>query len=127
MKSTKEQVETAMKLLKTLKPGTTIYHCLKSVSSSGMSRQISFFVTNKEGIVNIDWNISHALGYSRNPKNGAIRVSGCGMDMGFSVVYSLGRRIFPDGFKLPKGRRGRNGDTSGFDNDGGYAFLSEWI
>jgi hypothetical protein len=74
-------------------------------------------------------------------------VSGCGMDMCFNTVYNLGRVLFPDGFGVachcegttekvrPESReeatamvdglkhkfRGRNGDTSGWDNDGGYA------
>lgn len=73
------------------------------------------------------------------------------MDMGFAVVYDLGRVMFPDGFgvagKYPNGSdgrpttkemaakaveigatfRGRNGDPSGWDNDGGYALKQRWL
>jgi hypothetical protein len=114
-------------LKKNLKPGSTVYHTIKSVSASGMSRQISFFIVSDNRITNIDWYISHVLDYRRNPKNGALKVSGCGMDMGFHVVYSLGRKLFPSGFKLTKGQYGRNGDRTGFDKDGGYSLHSEWI
>lgn len=115
------------RLKKFLKPGATIYHTVKKVSSNGMSRQISFYIVNKGKIRTINWELSHILDYKRNPDNGALKVGGCGMDMGFSVVYSTGRKLFPNGFKLPKGKHGRNGDTSGFDKDGGYAFNYEWI
>lgn len=115
-------------LKKRLRAGDTVYHVCKQVSRSGMSRQITFFIADKDKkIVCIDWEISHACGYTRDKNNGALKVSGCGMDMGFSVVYNLGRVLFPKGFKLAKNQHGRNGDTSGIDKDGGYAFKSEWI
>ena|ERR1035437_1828097 len=50
---------------------------------------------------------------------------GCGMDMGFHLVYNLGRTLFPEGFKVEG--RGRNGDASGWDKDGGYALKQRWI
>jgi hypothetical protein len=68
------------------------------------------------------------------------------MNMGFSGVYSLGRALYPDGFGtmgehpitkkkirpitakqaealVKKGYlfRGRNGDATGWDTDGGYS------
>jgi len=84
-------------------------------------------------------------------KNGGVRVGGCGMDMGFYLVYEVSRKLFPDGFgelgKMPLGHEirpatkedaikaigkgatfwGRNGDTSGWDNDGGYAIKQRWL
>lgn len=115
-------------LNRTLKPGTTVYHALKHVSSSGMSRKISFYIPTKDKkIMCLDWYIAQALDMKRDPSNGALKVGGCGMDMGFSIVYNLGRKLYPNGFKLAKGQHGRNGDKSGFDKDGGYAFYSEWI
>lgn len=46
------------------------------------------------------------------------------MDMTFEVVYELGHYLYPKGFKLSKGQYGRNGDTSGYDKDGGYALTN---
>ena len=45
--------------------------------------------------------------------------------MGFEIVYNLGRKLFHDGFKVEG--RGRNGDMSGHDNDGGYALKHRWL
>jgi len=123
-----ELKENAIKFLrKHLKPGKKVYTILRHRSSSGMSRDISVAIVLRGEVSDISWYVAHAIGYKRNPDNGALKVSGCGMDMGFSVVYSLGRVLYPKGFKLPKGRYGRNGDTSGFDKDGGYALKQEWI
>lgn len=121
------QNEAIEALKKMLKPGDTVYHTIKSVARSGMSREISFFIVRDGQIRCIDWEVSNALGLRQNDRNGAVRVSGSGMDMGFATVYSIGRKLFPDGFKLPEGKMGRNGDTSGYDKDGGYALKSEWI
>lgn len=114
-------------LKRELKPGTTVYHAIKHVASSGMSRSISFYLVIDKQIKCINWEIANVLDMKHDAKHGGLRVHGCGMDMGFSIVYNLGRAIYPKGFKLPKGKYGRNGDTSGFDKDGGYAFKSEWI
>jgi hypothetical protein len=116
------------KLRKWLKPGSTVYTVLRYVSSPGMSRRISCLITLKDGsIMDISGYVGDVIGSRRNEKDGSLIVSGCGMDMGFHVVYSLSRRLFPDGFKLPKGKMGRNGDTSGHDKDGGYALNQRWL
>lgn len=118
-------------LKKNLKPGTTVYTIVRHVSSSGMSRNISAFIikksehTKKHELVSIDWYIAKAMDEKRDPKHGGIKVHGCGMDMCFDLVYRLGRTLYPKGFKLPKGKHGRNGDTSGYDKDGGYALHYE--
>lgn len=137
------------KLREFIKPGDTVYTMVRSVSSSGMSRTISFYVAllDSEGrpyMRNIDGLMSDACGI-REAKGPGLVFGGCGMDMAFSGVYSLGRALFPDGFgnegKDPTGRkirpltqkkaenarargfvfRGRNGNGSGWDDDGGYA------
>lgn len=131
-------------LRKMLKPGDTVYCMVRSVSSSGMSRTMSLYIVENGVIRNIDGYASDVLGY-RDAKGGGFVVGGCGMDMCFHAVYALGRYLFPDGFgiegKDSLGRvvrpltkkkaenavkrgfvfRGRNGDSSGWDNDGGYA------
>jgi len=131
MTTTKEKSEQQKKaiafLRKALKPGKTVYTIVRKVSSSGMSRQISTFITQKNSTIDITWYVAHALDYRRDPNNGALKVNGCGMDMGFHVVYNLGRKLYPNGFKLAKKQHGRNGDKSGIDTDGGYALRQEWL
>lgn len=101
----------------------TIYTAINHVSASGMSREISFYIAGKDGIENINYYIKEILGH-RFGKRG-LRIHGAGMDMGFAVVYDLSRVLYPDGFKV--NGIGRNGDTSGWDKDGGYKLKQIWI
>lgn len=138
-----------------IKPGDTLYTILRHVSSSGMSRDISLVYIKpnaKEGqaIYDLDYNAQMILGYPAPKRGSGLRVGGCGMDMGFHMVYTLSRYLFPDGFgevgekgnkkKRPKTKveaekmvkegwefYGRNGDKSGWDNDGGYALKHKWL
>lgn len=50
---------------------------------------------------------------------GGIRIGGCGMDMGFALVYDLGRVLYPKGVK-----KGYSGSP---ETDGGYALKHEWL
>lgn len=102
-----------------LKPGANVYTLVRHVTKSGMSRSISLFIVKGGEIVCVDWYASKAMGRKRDDKHGGLKIKGCGMDMSFALVYDLGRTLFPDGFKVDG--VGRNGDTSGWDNDGGYA------
>ena len=104
-----------------------IYTVLRHVSASGMSRRISAYMIKDGGLVFLDGLIATMTGYKRHKTKEGLVVGGCGMDMGFHLVYSLSSAIFPDGFKLKKGEYGRNNDKSGFDKCGGYALKQEWI
>lgn len=123
---TKEQTAEAIKTLrKMLKPGKTIYAMTRHASQSGMYRSISLFIVGKDQrILDIDFWAVRAL-EMRIDKHFGIATSGCGMDMHFYLIYELGRVLYPKGFKLAKGQYGRNGDTSGYETDGGYAFRKE--
>jgi hypothetical protein len=56
-----------------------------------------------------------------------VPVKGCGMDMGFHLVYAVASYLWPKGAKLPKGTYGRNGDKSGYEKSGGYLLKSHWL
>lgn len=127
MKTTTQKQEAIRQLRKILRPGKTVETVLRHISRSGMSRVISLCVPKRGESVPISYLAAKALGYRLDDKTGGIKISGCGMDMGFALVYDLGRVLWPKGFKLRKGNRARNGDTSGFDNDGGYALNHRWI
>ena len=104
-----------------LQPGQTIFCTLRSVSSSGMSRRISFHSIVGDELRSLDYLMSHALRYKQSSSGGLV-VSGCGMDMAFSVVYNLGAVLWPNGTPKPHGRR------NGADDDaGGYALKHKWV
>tara|TARA_R100001086_G_C11789647_1_gene245835 strand:- start:68 stop:448 length:381 start_codon:yes stop_codon:yes gene_type:complete len=70
-----------------------IYSIIRHVSSSGMTRHISFFIIDNlkepNRIVFIDNLISDYLDYKPNSSYTGLVVRGCGMDMAFSVVNHL--------------------------------------
>lgn len=109
-----------------LKPGDTVYSVLRHVSTSGMSRRFDFYVIRDNVPRMITGHMSHVLDCRLSSKGGLV-VNGCGMDMGFHMVYNLGRTLYPQGFYLSKDQHGRNGDTSGRETDGGYAFRHQWM
>lgn len=77
--------------------------------------------TKVPGICSIGWRAADAMGRKWHDKSG-IAIGGCGMDMGFSLVYDLGRTLWPNG--TPKAHSTRNGEP---DRDGGYALKHQWI
>lgn len=105
----------------------TIYCICRHVSSSGMSRRMSFYAIKNNKPVYLDALIAEMAGYKFDKHKQGLRVSGCGMDMGFAVVYEFSCRCFPDGFKYRKGVTHRNGDPSPIDKDGGYALTQSWL
>lgn len=113
------------KLRKWLPVGSTAYTILRHVSGSGMTRRISVLVPLDGGILDVSGFVATALDYRRHERDGGVIVGGCGMDMGYHLVYCLSRSLYPDGFTVEGA--GRNGDTSGHDKDGGYALKHRWI
>ena len=124
-----ERADAILHLRNRLKPGQTVYSVLRHVSRSGMSRGIDFYIMEDGKPQWITASVGKAIDQPQSRKDWeqsrGLNVSGCGMDMGFAVVYDLSRTLFPKGFKV-KGI-GRNGDTSGWDNDGGYALKQSWL
>jgi hypothetical protein len=122
-----EEKQQAIDYLKTfLKPGSEVYTQVLHVSSSGMTREIKLLAVVDGQIRNISYKAAKVM-QDKIGNHDGIKISGCGMDMGFSLVYNLGRALFPDGFALPASKHGRNGNTSGHDTDGGYALTQRWI
>jgi hypothetical protein len=89
----------------------TVYTVLRSVSASGMTRHISLLVagidnTGKPALFDITYHASKVLGDKLSERNGyrTIKVNGCGMDMGFNLVYNLSSVLFAGqdraGYKL---------------------------
>lgn len=109
------------RLLELLKPGNVVYTVCFHVSQSGMSRDIGTFIVKNNEIMDITYQVANVIGWPVS-KNQGVRVAGCGMDMGFHLVYSLGAMLWPDGTKDPHGSR--NGEP---DRTGGYALKQRWL
>jgi hypothetical protein len=79
-----------------LKEGDKVYTILRSVSTSGMTRNISLVIAQGDEIIDITYYAAHAMGDKVSESKGhhAIRVNGCGMDMGFHLVYNLSSVLF---------------------------------
>lgn len=168
-KAMQSEREQAIAVLRgTLKPGDTVHTILRHCSRSGMQRVIDLVVIDGKEFRSIAYHAAIAMDDKMDRDRWGIKVSGCGMDMGFSLVYSLGRTLYPEGFapsvdgkvrglrptdgatanvNIGRGRNagpmtkqeidalaakgwkfsGRNGDASGWDNDGGYALKQRWL
>jgi hypothetical protein len=117
----KEQCIAELKAL--VKPGSTVSTSLENVSRSGMQRQISFYIVDPRDneITNINYYVA-IITDTKLSKSGALTVNGCGMDMGFNVVYNLGAILWPMGTDTPHGTRNGSPDSAG-----GYALKHKWI
>lgn len=80
-----------------LKPGDTLWTKVEHVSRSGMSRSISCYIIRDSEPHNVSAWVAYAIGATVDRDRLAVKVSGCGMDMGFHVVYNLSRALNPHG------------------------------
>ena len=96
-------------LAKQWKP--TLYTSLKHVSSSGMSRDMKVLAVVDGEIVDVTYYVGKLGIGTIKERNGqrVIRVGGCGMDMGFHVVYSVSAVLY------------------GYEERGAYTIRHEWI
>jgi hypothetical protein len=91
----------AIETLRTVYPvGSTVYTILEHVSASGMSRRIKFLHVDGGDICRATYLVGLATGYKRSGNYDGLRVDGCGMDMGYHVVHSLGVLLHGDGYSL---------------------------
>lgn len=119
--------------------GSTAYTTVEKVSGSGMTRHIRvmaltvekrYRATKANGgqlhrtreaagplarvehvpeIINATWTAAAILGYRVDDNDGGMIVQGCGMDMGFHIVYGLSATLY------------------GHADRGGYAISHRWI
>lgn len=118
-----------------LKPGSIIYTDLKHVSSSGMTRSITVKVVEDGVIRDISYKAAIAIDRTIDKKYSGLKIGGCGMDAGFSIVYDLGAVLYPDGFECIGQERCKSNDHFNGDRNyephhhkaGGYAFDHRWL
>ena len=86
-------------LKKSINKGDTLFTIVTHVSKSGMSRNIKVLDIKNESPSYWNYYISKILGYTLK-NDGTLKVQGCGMDMGFHVVYQLSDALFNDGYAI---------------------------
>lgn len=74
--------------------GATVRVRIEHVSRSGMTRDIVVMGPDGENVSRL---VVTATGQSLSPYRDAVRMGGCGMDMGFALVYGLARSLYGDG------------------------------
>lgn len=89
--------EFTVRLRADLPPGSTVSTQVLHVSRSGMQREIAAYIIRDGEIVNISWEVAAIIG-ARYGDRGGVILSGVGMDMTHHLVYSLSRRLYPNGF-----------------------------
>ena len=133
-----ESKQAILDLQKLLKPGDAVYTTVKHVSSSGITRSIDAHVIRNNEPYWIARKVAKACGFGFDEKRESVRIGGCGMDMGFHLVYELSSVLFAGGFKCSgdKGKRRchSNDHSNGDQNykphhhkDGGYALIQRWL
>jgi hypothetical protein len=85
-------------LAEAMPPGTTVHTILRHVTRSGMTREISPVTIGADGSVRYWTYAAAAVMGSKVGTHGGVKMSGCGMDMGFALVYDLSRTLYPQGF-----------------------------
>lgn len=131
----REKQEAREYLLELLKPGDTVYTVLRHVSRSGMFRVIALKVLKDEHIYDISWQAAKLLeGYS--DRYDGCKTSGCGMDMGFHLIYNLSYELFRGGFQCTgktcpsndhSNRPYPERDNKMMHKESGYALIHRWM
>lgn len=131
----RDAIEAIAVLHETIKPGDTLYCTTCHVSRSGMMRKIKIFsascekeyengkpIGTRPAVRNISFRVAKALGWRFDERWDAIDVHGCGMDMHFHTVYTLGSALFPKGGDLKLSPRRAQEERAGekIERDGGY-------
>lgn len=70
-----------------------VYTKLLHVSRSGMMRSLDLILEDGTCITD---EVTELLEYKWHGNTGGLKVTGCGMDMGFSVVYDLSCKLYCD-------------------------------
>lgn len=136
-----ERDEAIGRLREWIAPGDELRTILRHVSASGMLRVVDMVKLQPSerrpgdvDVLAVAWNAAKAMGDRFDRDREGIRVSGCGMDMGFHLVYNLGRTLFPDGFDCVGDRCPSNDHSNGDrdysphrHSDGGYALRQRWM
>ncbi|NYE30961.1 hypothetical protein HDE78_003938 [Rhodanobacter sp. K2T2] len=94
---TNDQSPSLEQLRQWLPKGTRVFTILRSVSRSGMRREISVvvFLPGDDRPIHPNHHVCKVLGLRRGKSDGVV-LNGCGMDMGFHLVYELAHALYGD-------------------------------
>ena len=87
-------------LLNHFPKGSTVWLVIRQVSRSGMYRHISCHSIQNNEVRWLSFHVANVLGWTYKTKTNSVGVGGCGMDMGFHLVYTLSSILYKDGYKL---------------------------
>ena len=133
-----ERDEAIAELRKYMKPGATVYTKMKHCARSGMMRVIDVFVIRNNEPLRLTWSACIAVGIKYNRKHEGAEMGGCGMDMGFALVYEIGATLYRKpwrcvGEKCPCNEHSnpphpkRDGKMMHAAVSGGYALKQRWM
>ena len=115
---TNEEVANALEQIKKRVPkGGTVYTVVRSVAASGMSRRITLLAAVEEtrtvnlrigelsvvtgpAIAELDYWVQTLRDQKHDSDKAGVFIPGCGMDMGFAIVYDLAQALYGDGYAL---------------------------
>lgn len=99
--SKQDREESIALLRKQFPKGSTVWTILDHVSKSGMTRHIRVLALTADGPRYWSYGVARALGWPlARTGHDAVKVSGCGMDMGFHLAYTLAQTLYDDGTAL---------------------------
>lgn len=139
MVSKADQQEAYDNLREVLSPGDTLHTVLRHVSKSGMTRWIDVYKIEDGEMRFLSFWVSDLLDYPMSDKHQGVKVGGCGMDMGFHLVYNVSRALFASGYdciqdeengvRCPSNHHvnARNRTKSKDQHTDGYAISHKWI
>ncbi|MEO1136550.1 MAG: hypothetical protein AAFW68_08075 [Pseudomonadota bacterium] len=99
----RQQLEEAVNTAAKTPDGKPVFYTiLRSVSRSGMSRTISVHYVERESgeLCQLNYACAVILGLPMDAAREGIKIKGCGMDMGFALVYDLAAKICGDGYAI---------------------------
>lgn len=97
---TTEQAKALEFLRRFLRKGTTVYTVLRHVNASGTRRFIDLYVMKQNEPIRLTWSASVLLEWTYSRRCEALRVNGCGTDVGFEAVHTLGEIVLGNGNAL---------------------------
>ena len=98
-RAAEEQAQAIEELREMFPPGSRVSVSIGYVARSGMLRTVKVYRSNADGSLDgVTWMVARATGDKVHQTHGGIVVSDCGYSATFHVVYSLGRKLYPNGF-----------------------------